>query len=159
MSSGIEASPATPAAVGDAQAAGAMLRQAREAQGRSLEDLAHVLKVPVRKLQALEEGRVADLQGGLTFVRALALSACRVLHVDSAPVIAQLPLIGDTGLEQVSRGINQTFHDRIDAPGWHGLVQEQRGVLLLIGGLVLAALVLWLLPAVGCRRGVHRQRR
>jgi cytoskeleton protein RodZ len=67
-----------------------MLRQAREAKGIPIDFLASVLRVPVERLQALEEERLQDLPD-LTFARALAQSLCRQLKIDSAPVLAAMP--------------------------------------------------------------------
>jgi len=66
------------------------LRQAREAAGLHIAVLATMLKVPVRKLDALENGRFDELPD-ITFARALASSACRHLKIDPEPVLAELP--------------------------------------------------------------------
>lgn len=71
-------------------AAGQMLRQARMDAGLHIAALAVTLKVPVKRLEALEEGNLALLQD-MVFVRALASSVCRTLQVDSAPVLERLP--------------------------------------------------------------------
>jgi cytoskeleton protein RodZ len=67
-----------------------MLRQAREAKGIPIDFLANVLRVPVDRLQALEEDRLQDLPD-LIFARALAQSMCRQLKIDSVPVLATMP--------------------------------------------------------------------
>jgi len=66
------------------------LRQARERAGVRVDALAATLKVPVRQLEALEEGRYDELPD-LTFARVLAMSMCRQLKVDPALVLAQMP--------------------------------------------------------------------
>ena len=66
------------------------LREAREAAGLHIAAMAAALKVPVRKLEALEAGRYDELPD-LTFARALASSACRQLKIDPAPVLEQIP--------------------------------------------------------------------
>ena len=71
-------------------AAGAMLRQAREAAGVHLASLAMSLKVPAGRLEALETGRI-DLLPDPTFARALAASMCRSLRIDPEPVLQLLP--------------------------------------------------------------------
>ena len=48
------------------------------------------LKVPVRKLEALEDDRY-DLLPDAVFVRALASSVCRTLKIDPQPVLDRLP--------------------------------------------------------------------
>jgi cytoskeleton protein RodZ len=70
--------------------AGALLRQAREASGLHIAALAVALKVPVKRLEALEADRF-DLLPSAVFSRALASSVCRALKIDSAAVLAQLP--------------------------------------------------------------------
>jgi cytoskeleton protein RodZ len=67
-----------------------LLRQAREAAGLHIAALAAALKVPVKKLEALEAGRYHELHN-LTFARGLAASACRHLKVDPAAVLEQIP--------------------------------------------------------------------
>ena len=67
----------------DGVSAGTLLREAREAAGLHVSTLAANLKVPVRKLEALEEDRY-DLLPDAVFVRALASSVCRTLKVEIA---------------------------------------------------------------------------
>ena len=74
----------------DGVTAGMLLRHAREAAGLHVDTLAANLKVPVRKLEALEEDRY-DLLPDATFARALASSVCRTLKVDAQPVLERLP--------------------------------------------------------------------
>lgn len=93
--------------------AGAQLRAAREARGMHIGLLATTLKVPVRKLELLEGDRLDELHDA-TFVRALALSVCRVLKCESGPVLEALPAqeaVAET-LEQVGRGMNAPFSQR-----------------------------------------------
>ena len=66
------------------------LREAREATGLHIAALAAALKVPVKKLEALESGRYEELPD-MTFARALASSACRHLKIDPAQVLEQIP--------------------------------------------------------------------
>lgn len=70
--------------------AGDALRQAREAAGLHIAALAMMLKVPVKKLEALESNRF-DLLPDAVFVRALTASICRSLKTDSATILALLP--------------------------------------------------------------------
>jgi cytoskeleton protein RodZ len=73
-----------------APSAGALLRQAREASGLHIAALAVALKVPVKRLEALEADRF-DLLPSAVFSRGLASSVCRALKIDPAAVLAQLP--------------------------------------------------------------------
>ncbi len=70
--------------------AGAALRNARENAGLHIATLAGVLKVPVRKLEALESDHL-ELLPDAVFARALAASICRTLKLDPGPVLSLLP--------------------------------------------------------------------
>ena len=94
-----------------AATAGAMLRQARQAQGMHIAMLAAATKVPQRKLEALEADRLDELPDA-TFTRALAQTVCRTLKIDPAPVLALLPQPAGHRLEQVAEGINAPFRER-----------------------------------------------
>lgn len=98
----------TPAAPGGA---GAMLRDARQAQGMHVAALAAAIKVPQAKLEALEAERFSELPDA-TFARALAQSMCRALKIDPAPVLARLPSAGPLALDKVEGGLNTPFRDR-----------------------------------------------
>lgn len=128
--------------------AGAMLRQARQAQGVHIAALAAAIKVSQKKLEALESDRLDELPDA-TFTRALAQAICRSLKIDAAPVLALLPTLqhGDR-LEHVSEGTKQPFRER---PGqhetteWTDVVQSPAvwvPVLVLV-----AAAVIWVAPA------------
>lgn len=131
----------------DSQAsAGALLRAARQAQGLHIAALATTLKVPPRKLEALEADRYGEFQG-TTFVRALAQAACRALKIDPAPVLDRLPDIDSGNLSQLERGLNAPFRERgarresSDIPG-ASLAAIGVVALLLVG-----AGAFWLLPS------------
>lgn len=88
---------------------GALLREARQAKGMDLDTLALSIKVAPRKLEALEGDRYDELPDP-GFVRALALTVCRVLGRDPADVLAGLPAVSQgAGLEHVTRGLDQPF--------------------------------------------------
>ena len=133
------------AEVGDGAAPGALLRAARERQGMHIAMLAAALKVPQVRLEALEAGRLQDLPDA-TFARALAQSVCRVLKLDPAPVLAQLPQPRPTRLEKVASGLNTPFRDR---PG-HVIPADwapwRKPALWLAGLLVAGAAAFVLLP-------------
>jgi cytoskeleton protein RodZ len=136
--------------VGDAPdpqaSAGALLRAARQAQGLHIAALATTLKVPPRKLEALEADRYDEFQG-TTFVRALAQAACRALKIDPTPVLDRLPDIDSGNLSQLERGLNAPFRERgarresSDIPGT-SLAAIGVVALLLVG-----AGAFWLLPS------------
>jgi cytoskeleton protein RodZ len=90
---------------------GALLRQARQAQGLHIGALAAAIKVSVRKLELLEADRLDELPDA-TFTRALAQTVCRTLKVDAGPILALLPKAASHRLEQVGEGLNAPFTDR-----------------------------------------------
>lgn len=126
--------------------AGTLLREAREAAGLHIAALAVALKVPVRKLEALEADRL-DLLPDAVFVRALASSVCRTLKMDPAPVLDRLPQTSAPRLIRDSGGINTPFRAPSDgrSPSW--LDQLSKPVFLAVFALLLGALVLIFLPS------------
>ncbi|MDI9330005.1 MAG: helix-turn-helix domain-containing protein [Alphaproteobacteria bacterium] len=69
---------------------GAMMRNTRESKGIHITLLATTLRVPVERLKSLETEQWAELPD-LVFARALAMSVCRQLKIDPAPVLAAMP--------------------------------------------------------------------
>jgi cytoskeleton protein RodZ len=127
------------------ETAGSMLRAAREAAGLHVAALAVAMKVPVKKLEALEADRL-DLLPDAVFVRALASSVCRNLKVDSAPILARLPHHGVPRLGDAPRSINTPFHPPGEGRVWVFPSSLKHPALVLTVLLVLAAFALWALP-------------
>ena len=127
-----------------AQTAGAWLREARQQRGLHIAALAAMLKVPQAKLEALEANRFQDLPDA-TFARALAKAMCRVLKVDSAPVMGMLPPGGERALD-VSRGLNQPYRERGGRDEGLSLAWLQRPIVWVAGLLLLAAAGVYLMP-------------
>lgn len=129
------------------QGAGALLRSAREAAGLDIAALALSLKVPVRKMEALESDNW-DLLHDSAFTRALAASVCRTLKLDPVPVLERLPalkhkLIADSG------GINAPF--RSASGGVQGVTMLRhlsRPLVVSVIALLIGAIVLILLPVL-----------
>ena len=115
--------------------------------------LAVSLKVPVRKLEALEDDRW-DLLPDAVFVRALASSVCRTLKIDPQPVLDRLPQTSKPRLVHDGEGINTPFRAPSDGapPGWRD--QLTRPVFLAVFALLLGALVIIFLPAAQQAGGV-----
>lgn len=124
--------------------AGAQLRAAREAQGLHIGALAVALKVPVKKLEALEADRF-DLLPGIVFSRALALSVCRTLRLDPQPILARLPQTNAAAAVTDLSGLNTTFKPvRMGGPLFslpHFANPATLAVLLLL--LAIAAVYFW----------------
>lgn len=126
---------------------GSFLKDARLAQGMDIATLAGLLKVPIYKLQALEQGRFEALPDPV-FTRALASSMCRILKLDPAPVLQRLPAITAFEVTAQNRGINTPFRtrgNRNTAPVWSHV---SRPAIWLGIALVVGALVLMFLPFI-----------
>ena len=93
------------------QTAGALLRNARLAQGMDLGALAAAIKVTPHKLEMLEADRFDELHGA-AYARALAQTVCRSLKIEPSPVLDLLPQLGDERLDQINQGLNTPFRDR-----------------------------------------------
>jgi cytoskeleton protein RodZ len=121
------------------------LRQAREAAGLHIAALAAALKVPVRKLEALEAGRYDELPD-MTFARALASSACRQLRVDPAAVLEQIPGVVHPPLGEARARINAPFKSGDAMGGTGAMGWLARPVVWGAGLLLLAAIAVVLVP-------------
>ncbi len=122
-----------------------LLKEARESAGLHIAALAAALKVPVRKLEALEAGRYSELPD-LTFARALASSACRQLKVDPAPILQQIPQVATSKLGSPGHALNAPFHPGHDEAPFNPLSWLSRPALLAAIALLLGALVIVFLP-------------
>jgi len=103
------------------------------------------LKVPVKKLEALEAGRYDELPD-LTFARALASSACRQLKTDPGPVLEQIPqghmpMLGDS-----RQTIKAPFRGDQSGSSFNPLDWLRRPAVLLASLALLGALVIALVP-------------
>ncbi len=125
--------------------AGSLLKSAREREGLHIAALAVSMKVPVKKLEALEADRL-DLLPDAVFVRALAGSVCRALKIDSAPVLHLLPASAPPRLNSDDRGINTPFA----VPGQASNASLKNLLLtppaLMVAGLMAAAVGIYLFP-------------
>ncbi|MFP8777832.1 RodZ domain-containing protein [Hydrogenophaga sp. RWCD_12] len=122
-----------------------LLRQSREAAGLHIAALAAALKVPVRKLEALEAGRYDELPD-LTFARALASSACRHLKIDPAAVLAQIPTGHTPSLDSPSGALNAPFRPAQMAPSLAPLDWLRRPAVMVSLALVAGAAGLLFMP-------------
>lgn len=142
--SGFSHSQAMPA---HQRTAGDLLRDAREAAGLHIAALAASLKVPVKKLEALEQDRF-DLLPDAVFVRALASSVCRTLKIDPTQVLERMPQSAAPRLAQRSASINAPFRSPADGPRASHWKHASRPAVLAVLALLLGALVLIFLPGV-----------
>ena len=125
--------------------AGSILRAAREREGLHVAALAVSMKVPVKKLEALESDRL-DLLPDAVFVRALAASVCRALKLDPTAVLALLPSSHPPKLVLGGRGINTPF----DTPRHSGTAAIsdvlKKPTLVIVGFLLVAAIGVYFYP-------------
>lgn len=125
--------------------AGAMLREAREAQGLNIATLAVSLKVPVKKLEALEADRY-DLLLDIVFARALAASVCRTLKIDPTPILDSLPATVVPSLKTDEAGINTPFRLSGERSGLSVWDQLSRPLVLAVLVLLVGVVVLVFFP-------------
>ena len=130
------------------RSAGELLRAARESAGLHIAALAVMLKVPVKKLEALEASRF-DLLPDMVFARALASSVCRTLKVDSTPVLERLPQTGAPQLVYQGSGINTPFRSPGDSAGPSKLSGLPKPAVTAVVLLLLASAALLFWPTVG----------
>lgn len=133
------------AAMDASKTAGQLMREAREAQGLHVAALAVSLKVPVKKLEALEADRLEELPDAV-FVRALASSVCRALKMNPAPILEKLPQLNTRVLDQSHSGVNVAFRTRADGPAPSMLANLNKPVMFGVLAILLAAIVIMLLP-------------
>ncbi len=129
------------------KSAGTMLREAREAAGLHVGALAVALKVPVKKLEALEADDLGQLPDAV-FARALAATVCRSLKIDSEPVLARLPQLPTPPLRVGSQESLIRLESRgagLRLPSFGGL---PRSVIYLTAALLVATFAVILMPSL-----------
>ena len=131
-------------APGEGQSAGTLMRQGRERAGMHIAALAVALKVPVKRLEALEADR-HDLLPGPVFVRALAASVCRCLKLDAALVLAKLPEARQHDLV-VEGSLNQPFRPVSHGNAASAWPQVSRPALIAGAVLLAAAALVYFMP-------------
>lgn len=95
---------------------GAQLKEGREAQRLSLEDVSARLKVAAPKLAAIEAGNVSSLPD-VTFAKGVMRAYARTLHMDIDPLLGRYHAQAQaTPVVEITRrnegALNQTFSDR-----------------------------------------------
>lgn len=138
-----DAAPATAAPAG--ASAGRALREAREAMGLPVDELASMLKVAPGKIEWLEADRHDEFPDPV-FARALAQSLCRTLKIDAAPVLALLPKTPGQRLDKIHVGLNAQYREGptpLITDDWSGIAKP-----LLWGPalLVVAAALVYFFP-------------
>jgi cytoskeleton protein RodZ len=141
ISDGRAPMPDSAAAIGG----GELLRKARESAGLHIGALAVALKVPVKKLEALEANRF-DLLPDTVFVRALTSSVCRTLKIDPAPILEKMPFTTALHLKIDESGINIPFRSSASGPGFFHWHQFSKPFVWVIFGLFVGILILVFFP-------------
>jgi cytoskeleton protein RodZ len=90
--------------------AGQLLKQARLDAGLHIAALAVSLRVPVKRIEALENGQM-DLLPDVVFVRALTSSICQVLKIDAVPILNKLPKVTAPRLNRDDIALNTPISD------------------------------------------------
>jgi cytoskeleton protein RodZ len=139
-----------PVNVPASSTAGVMLRSAREAQGLHIGALAVALKVPVKKLEALEADRFDQLPD-MVFVRSLALSVCRVLKIDATPIMSALPQLHPPQIKTDESGLNASFNTSTSVSNYMLLskLASPFGVGVTLVLLAIAAVLFWPTKPIG----------
>ena len=134
--------------VNPALSAGQLLRLAREQQGMHIAMLAAHIKVPVKKVQALESDQLEEFASPV-FARSMASSVCRVLKVDAAPVLALLPQADNLPLSKPSRVLEEPpVRFRPSSAGRSG---PSRTTYWVAGGLAIVTLLVAFVPDLSSR--------
>jgi cytoskeleton protein RodZ len=125
--------------------AGTLLRQARENAGVDIAALAVMMKVPVKKIEALEDNKL-DLLPDSVFIRALASSMCKVLKVDPVLILSKLPSNTTPRLLSEYKNISIPFRAKAEKNKFEifNLFSKPAGVFVFT--LLIGALIIFLIP-------------
>lgn len=136
-----------PVGVNAVISAGQLLKLARESAGLHIAALAVSLKVPVKRVEALETNQW-DVFPDAVYVRALASSVCRALKIDPTPVLERLPKPAVSNPLPSGRGINAPLQTPGFAASNSVFDQLSKPVVLVGLSLLVGALVLIFFPSV-----------
>lgn len=119
--------------------AGRLLREAREASGESIGDIAHALKLSVRQIEAIEQERF-DLLPGVAFARGFVRNYARHLGLDAELVVSRMPGAG-APVQRVE--LSPVANADGTMPDEDGERRVQRPVRILVIGMLLMLAVGW----------------
>ncbi len=94
-----------------AKTAGQTLKAEREAQGKSLADIAGNLKISERLLDALERDAVSELPAG-PYATGFARSYARALGLDPNPIVADIRAA--QGAQPIDAGMSPSLYEPVD---------------------------------------------
>jgi cytoskeleton protein RodZ len=126
---------------------GQMLREAREEKGLTAHSLASSMKVPLKKIEAIESNQF-EMLPDMVFARALALSICRHLKIDADPILKQFPPSVAHHLKSDEAGINTPFRPSQEVSKFKFVNILTRPVALFSFVVILAALSLYIIPSI-----------
>lgn len=113
---------------------GTLLRQAREARGLKVEEIAQTLKLGIRQVEAIEADRW-DVLPGVTILRGFVRNYARLVQLDAAPLMAQLDILlakpADTLAVPETRPASVTTHTISGARRDRSVVFAGLGLVLL----------------------------
>lgn len=140
----VQDTSAEPVALPSEIPVGQTLRQAREARGLDVAEIAQTLKLGARQVEALENG---DWQGlpGHTFVRGFVRNYARLVQVDPLPLMAQL----DRALDKPADTLHVAEMRPASMPQAGGRVSRRDKLVVIVGGglVALAGLAYVLMPS------------
>ncbi len=111
-----ESRPTLSSAPANSEHVGVLLSEARTAAGYKLSDIAYTLRIRYLFLQAIEEGRFADLPG-TTYAVGFVRSYADYLGLDAAAVVARFKAETDGARRETSLAFPEPAPDRSFFPG------------------------------------------
>jgi cytoskeletal protein RodZ len=130
------------------------ITKAREEKGLSLDDISSELKVPKRKLLQLESGILTDL-GDVYIARALIISVCRRLNLDSLPYLEYIPALYNANLAIKTRMHSSEFVTKHEQKRsiWDDKKISLR--IIIVAVLIIAAFILAFAPIISDYMRIH----
>lgn len=125
--------------------AGALLRQAREDAGLSIEDVAYRVKIHVKKLAALEENQFDQIPNAV-FLRAMASSVARTLQIEPQRILDLLPESPKPVFVNIEDTIKATFGEPNHLSAKLRIFFSASSHVIFAGILVAAAALLYYFP-------------
>jgi cytoskeleton protein RodZ len=125
--------------------AGALLRQAREDAGLSIEDVAYRVKIHVKKLAALEENQFDQIPNAV-FLRAMASSVARTLDVEPQRILELLPDSPKPVFVNIEENIKGSFGESTHLSAKFRIFFSASSHVIFAGLLVAAAALVYFSP-------------
>lgn len=122
---------------------GDYLRQAREARGLQVGDIAQTLKLGPRQVEALECGDWKKLPGQ-TFIRGFVRNYARLVQLDPAPLMGQLDRVLEKPTDNLA--VQEVRPASMPHSGGSASRRDRQVMLVGVGFVALAALIYFLIP-------------